>query len=225
MCSAAVCSSWTIRASSVWWSYTSLKERYTHKCEGLHWLQIFNHNQRLWVPGHTQAHSLKQINLPFVLLSTSQPPPPRGLEMECPQPQLRVERRLKPDEWRSGTACSPSPYFTPPSLIKMRCGSVCSQGCLFQLREEARLLAEIHGRCTGQRVMTKCCDWLTLALQRFLRSAAYIPADRIIKQQFRERHFTKSGSAWKHELPVISNWVSVWTAAERYKVGHRLGNC
>lgn len=71
---AAIFASRTMRVFSVLWSHTSLKMCYTHKCERPHQLHIFNHNQSLWVPVHTQAHSLKQINLAFVLLSTSQPP-------------------------------------------------------------------------------------------------------------------------------------------------------
>lgn len=169
-CRAAIFASRTIRVFSVSWSHTSPKMCYTHKCEGRHRLHIFNHNQSLWVPVHTGT--LPQTNKPGLCAAQHFPTPP--LPMECPQPQVRVERRLKPDEWRSGTACSPGPYFTPPSLIKMRCGTLRSQGSLFQLREEGHVHAGMHGRSTGQRVVPKLHDWLIL--QRFLPwSIDYIP--------------------------------------------------
>lgn len=51
------------------------------------------------------------------------PTPPMSRKGMPTRPHPRAERRLKPDEWSSGTACSPGPYFTPQSLIKTRCGT------------------------------------------------------------------------------------------------------
>lgn len=83
------------------------------------------------------------------------------------RPHPRAERRLKPDEWRSGTACSPGPYFTPPSLIKTRRGARWAKAAYSGSEKDIGLQRYSGRGADGARVTAEVSDWLKLRLQSF----------------------------------------------------------
>lgn len=86
------------------------------------------------------------------LLPTPHPMSRKGMPT---RPHPRAERRLKPDEWSSGTACSLGPYFTPQSLIKTRCGTSWAKAAYSGLEKDICLQWHSGRGGNGAKVTAK----------------------------------------------------------------------
>ncbi len=106
---------------------------------------------------HTDT--LLQTNMPALCAAQHHffpTPSPTSREGMPTRPHPRAERRLKPDEWSLGTACSPGPYFTPQSLIKTRCGASQAKAAYSSTERRTLACSDIMSREeTGRRSQLK----------------------------------------------------------------------